>query len=235
MTRRWPVTSSPRPPATPGPPKTVTGPDGRPAAHGCGRPPPRRRGGRAPAPPVTTARDGPVYLPGGDHGPPGGYGMTRLDLAALTRRNGKDPGGEGDPGRRRELRFALEGLAGLSCGHRHQGCCRARSRREAPAPDRNPELHLHVPALPSAGIAAGLRAQPALRTRRPDLPVPGPGPSAAPTTGTLRLAPSNTLMPEGSAGPPRPAAATSADPPSTQTEPIRPARIRGFRRRAAGA
>ena len=70
---------------------TVTGPDGRPAAHGCGRPPPRRRGGRDPAPPVTTARDGPVYLPGDDHGPPGGYGMMRLDLAALTRGNGQDP------------------------------------------------------------------------------------------------------------------------------------------------
>ena len=98
---------------------TVTGPDGRPAAHGCGRPPPRRRGGRDPAPPVTTARDGPVYLPGDDHGPPGGYGMMRLDLAALTRGNGQDPAGEGDPGGRRELVFALEGLAG-PCDHRHQ-------------------------------------------------------------------------------------------------------------------
>jgi len=98
---------------------TITGPDGRPAAHGCGRPPPRRRGGRDPAPPVTTARDGPIYLPGDDHGPPGGYGMMRLDLAALTRGNGQDPAGEGDPGRRRELVFALEGLAG-PCDHRHQ-------------------------------------------------------------------------------------------------------------------
>ncbi len=56
---------------------TVTGPGYRPAAHGCGRPPPRRdeRG--------ATARDGPVYSPGDDHGPPG-TGTIRLDIAALT-------------------------------------------------------------------------------------------------------------------------------------------------------
>jgi hypothetical protein len=99
---------------------TVTGPDGRPAAHGCGRPPPRRRAGRDPAPPATAARDGPVYLPGDDHGPPGGYGTMRLDLAALTRGTSQDPAGSGpDPGTNRELAFALEGLAGL-CDHRHQ-------------------------------------------------------------------------------------------------------------------
>jgi hypothetical protein len=81
---------------------TVTGPDGRPVAHGCGRPPPRRSPRHDPAPPATTARDGPVYIPGDDHGPPGGYGTVRLD----------PPGG-------RELVFALEALAG-PCDHRHQ-------------------------------------------------------------------------------------------------------------------
>jgi hypothetical protein len=97
---------------------TVTGPDGRPAAHGCGRPPPRPTQ-RDPAPPATTARDGPVYIPGDDHGPPGGYGTVRLDPAALARGNGHGPGGEPAPGRRRELMFALEALAG-PCDHRHQ-------------------------------------------------------------------------------------------------------------------
>ena len=97
---------------------TVTGPDGRPVAHGCGRPPPRRRG-RGPAPPAATAHDRPSYLPDDDHGPPGGYGTMRLNLTALTRGNGKDTGDGGDSGGGRELVFALEGLAG-PCDHRHQ-------------------------------------------------------------------------------------------------------------------
>ena len=80
---------------------TVTGPDHRPVAHGCGRPPPRRdkRG--------TAARDGPAYTPGDDHGPPG-TGTIRLDIAALTgtpagRRAARRGGGAGvragEPGR----------------------------------------------------------------------------------------------------------------------------------------
>jgi hypothetical protein len=81
---------------------TVTGPDGRPVAHGCGRPPPRRPARRDHAPPAPPARDGPLYIPGDDHGPPGGYGTMRLDPA----------GGQ-------ELVFALEALAG-PCDHRHQ-------------------------------------------------------------------------------------------------------------------
>jgi hypothetical protein len=103
---------------------TVTGPDGRPVAHGCGRPPPRPPR-RDPAPPVTTARDGParrdaappappvrvgpLYIPGDDHGPPGRYGTVRLEL----------PGSRPDPGGKQELVFALEALAG-PCDHRHQ-------------------------------------------------------------------------------------------------------------------
>jgi Domain of unknown function (DUF222) len=91
---------------------TVTDPAGRPVAHGCGRPPPRRPPRHDPAPPAPTAptaRDGPVYIPGDDHGPPGGYGTVRMDL----------PGSEPAPGGRRELVFALEALAG-PCDHRHQ-------------------------------------------------------------------------------------------------------------------
>ena len=63
---------------------TVTGPDHRPVAHGCGRPPPHRdkRG--------TTARDGPVYTPGDDHDPPG-TGTIRLHIAALTAAAGPAP------------------------------------------------------------------------------------------------------------------------------------------------
>ncbi len=56
---------------------TVTGPDHRPVAHGCGRPPPRRDNRGA------AARDGPVYSPGDDHDP-AGTGTIRLDIAALT-------------------------------------------------------------------------------------------------------------------------------------------------------
>ncbi len=88
---------------------TVTGPDGRPAAHGCGRPPPRRRRGRrGPAPPADGPASGTMRLD-----------LARLDLAALTRGNARNPGGGGDPDGKRELVFALEGLAG-PCDHRHQ-------------------------------------------------------------------------------------------------------------------
>jgi len=88
---------------------TITGPDGRPVAHGCGRPPPRGspRGRDDPGGPGTAARDGPVYLPG-DGGPPGS-GTVRLNLAALT----QTAAAGGD------LVFALEPLAG-PCDHRYQ-------------------------------------------------------------------------------------------------------------------
>src|ERR1700678_1178079 len=59
---------------------TVTGPDGRPVAHGCGRPPPRGgkpRAGHA----ARTTRDGPA--PGGGPDPPG-PDTIRLNIAALT-------------------------------------------------------------------------------------------------------------------------------------------------------
>ncbi len=89
---------------------TVTGPDHRPLAHGCGRPPPRRDGRDAAA---RAARDGPLYTPGDDHGPPG-TGTIGLDIAALTGTAG--PAGAGAVG---GLVFALENLAG-PCDHRHQ-------------------------------------------------------------------------------------------------------------------
>ncbi len=98
---------------------TVTGPDGRPVAHGCGRPPPRTPAGHDAASPVTTARDGPVDFLGDDHGPPGGYGSVLLDLTALTHGNGQHPSDEPNTDGKRELVFALEGLAG-PCDHRHQ-------------------------------------------------------------------------------------------------------------------
>jgi hypothetical protein len=86
---------------------TVTGPDGRPVAHGCGRPPGRRDRTH----PDAAARDGPVYTPGGGRAPPGS-GTVRLSPAALT-------GAAGGPGAGRDLVFVLEPLAG-PCDHRHQ-------------------------------------------------------------------------------------------------------------------
>jgi hypothetical protein len=76
---------------------TVTGPDSRPVAHGCGRPPTRR--------PRTSPRN--HTPPGGDRSPPG-TGTLRLNPAALT------GGGTG-----KDLEFTLESLAG-PCDHRHQ-------------------------------------------------------------------------------------------------------------------
>jgi hypothetical protein len=115
---------------------TITDPQGRPVAHGCGRPPPR--GQRNHDTPGGAARDGPPHPPGEDHqpaggthrppgsehGPPGGYGTIRLSTAAFTgatgATGGADGGGTGgtaDGGR--DLVFALEPLAG-PCDHRHQ-------------------------------------------------------------------------------------------------------------------
>ena len=78
---------------------TITDPDGRPIAHGCGRPPPKR--GR-PVPhrePIFTAAD---------RGPPG-TGTLRLNLAAFARTPALDE----------DLEFTLEPLAG-PCDHRHE-------------------------------------------------------------------------------------------------------------------
>ncbi len=83
---------------------TVTGTDHRPLAHGCGRPPPRRDGRG------TAARDGPLYTPGDDHGPPG-TGTIGLDIGGLTGTAGTAAVGG--------LVFALEDLAG-PCDHRHE-------------------------------------------------------------------------------------------------------------------
>ena len=79
---------------------TITDPDGRPVAHGCGRPPPRSRDKRGP-------RAGPIFT-AADRGPPG-TGTLRLNLAAFAR--------TAAPGR--DLEFILEPLAG-PCDHRHQ-------------------------------------------------------------------------------------------------------------------
>jgi hypothetical protein len=76
---------------------TITDPDGRPIAHGCGRPPPAHGCGRPPP-----AR-------GDDRGPPGEYGTVRLSTAAFT----------GNAGSGQDLVFALETLAG-PCDHKHQ-------------------------------------------------------------------------------------------------------------------
>ena len=92
---------------------TVTGPDHRPVAHGCGRPPPRPAGRGAAA---RAARDGPLFTPGDDH----------------SRRREPAPSGWTSPPSPQEqlgpagatiavggLVFALENLAG-PCDHRHQ-------------------------------------------------------------------------------------------------------------------
>jgi hypothetical protein len=76
---------------------TITDPRGRPVAHGCGRPP------------------APLFTPGDDHGPPGGYGTVRLNPAAFTGTTGHGD----DAGKAGEQVFALETLAG-PCDHEHQ-------------------------------------------------------------------------------------------------------------------
>jgi hypothetical protein len=121
---------------------TITDPQGRPVAHGCGRPPPR--GQRAQDPPGGAARDGPVRTPGENHQPadsehrtPGGYGTIRLSTTAFIGGStaaggpGGGPGGtdgtddgadgtaDGTASGGRDLVFALEPLAG-PCDHRHQ-------------------------------------------------------------------------------------------------------------------
>ncbi len=101
---------------------TITGPDHRPLAHGCGRPPPRREPPRHDPRPgrdtdARSARDGPVYTPGDDHDPPGS-GTIRLNPAALTGTT-TGPGPRPGAGAARDLVFALETLAG-PCDHAHQ-------------------------------------------------------------------------------------------------------------------
>jgi hypothetical protein len=80
---------------------TITDPDGRPVAHGCGRPPPKRRRSQH------GERAGPVFN-AADRGPPGS-GTFRLNLATFA----------GTPAMGRDLEFILEPLAG-PCDHRHQ-------------------------------------------------------------------------------------------------------------------
>jgi hypothetical protein len=80
---------------------TITDPDGRPVAHGCGRPPPKRRRSHH------GERAGPVF-DAADRGPPGS-GTLRLNLAAFAR----------TPAMSQDLEFILEPLAG-PCDHRHQ-------------------------------------------------------------------------------------------------------------------
>jgi len=98
---------------------TVTGPDGRPVGHGCGRPPPRggdHRPGNAEVPPGAAARGGPVwYAPGDGRGPPG-CGTVRLDPGALAAAIGAATPRAGGG---RDLVFALHRLAG-PCDHAHQ-------------------------------------------------------------------------------------------------------------------
>jgi hypothetical protein len=89
---------------------TITDGQGRPVAHGCGRPADRR------------PREGPVcYTPADDHGPPGGYGTVRLDPAVFTGAVGQDSAGARgqDSAFGQELVFTLETLAG-PCDHKHQ-------------------------------------------------------------------------------------------------------------------
>ncbi len=80
---------------------TITDPEGRPVAHGCGRPPPKR--GR----PDHEGRAGPVFT-AADRGPPG-TGTLRLNPTAFA----------GSPDTGRDLDFTLEPLAG-PCDHRHE-------------------------------------------------------------------------------------------------------------------
>jgi hypothetical protein len=95
---------------------TVTGPDGRPVAHGCGRPPPRagpRPGnpGKQDTPGGGSGEDrGPPGVPGEDRGPSGRYGTIRISTTAFTGNN---------TGSGRDLVFAMEPLAG-PCDHAHQ-------------------------------------------------------------------------------------------------------------------
>jgi hypothetical protein len=90
---------------------TVTGPQGRPLAHGCARPAPaaRKRPARqgpvrdGPAPPNPPGTPGFRFTPSGRAGPPGGYGTWILSV----------------PGRP-DLLVALESLSTDPCDHRHQ-------------------------------------------------------------------------------------------------------------------
>ena len=94
---------------------TVTGPDGRPVAHGCARPAKTAKGAKgAKSPPGPGTRDRPAFTPDDDHGPPGDhdppgpYGRWRLNPAALT----GNPGGQ-------DMIIDFEALDG-PCDHRHQ-------------------------------------------------------------------------------------------------------------------
>jgi hypothetical protein len=93
---------------------TVTGPDGRPVAHGCGRPPPRGKPRHRGKPdqdthtdrPDQAARDGPADNHSGT-----GLDTIRLNIAGLTGTTGTSTTGD--------LVFELENLAG-PCDHKFE-------------------------------------------------------------------------------------------------------------------
>jgi hypothetical protein len=90
---------------------TITDLDGRPVAHGCGRPAPRDQQKH------NEARHGPAGIPGDDRGPPGNSGAIRLNPAAITGTGGTASVGTVSVGG--DLVFALETLAG-PCDHKHR-------------------------------------------------------------------------------------------------------------------
>ena len=118
---------------------TVTGPDHRPVAHGCGRPPPRRdkRG--------AAARDGPLYTPAMNTARPG--------RAPSGWTSPPSPGQPGQPAQRRRRR-GRGGGAGVRAGEPGRAVRSPapgggpRPGGPAAAPDRDPERLLHLPALP---------------------------------------------------------------------------------------
>jgi hypothetical protein len=95
---------------------TITGPDGRPVAHGCGHPPLKQDRDQRKRPPPAGGHV--RYTRADDRGPPDGYGTVHLHPAVLVGTSGPDPGGP-HPGDSRDLVFRLETLAG-PCDHRHQ-------------------------------------------------------------------------------------------------------------------
>ena len=81
---------------------TITDPDGRPVAHGCGRPPPKRA--RPEIPQTEKNRSSPPRIAG--HREPGPFGLNLARFAPT-------------PAVDRDLEFTLEPLAG-PCDHRHE-------------------------------------------------------------------------------------------------------------------
>ena len=146
---------------------TVTDADGHAIGHGCGRPEqaaartvrgqrPGSPGGHDPPGPATgSGGPGFSFTSASAHGPPGGYGTWRLAT--------------GIPGQR-DLIIPLGPIATGQCDHRHEAR-RPRSRCHAETLVPGPARHVYRPDLPAARRPVRLRAQHALRGRRPDLPV----------------------------------------------------------------